>query len=293
VLHGIDLAIRRRAGGDHGALRSGKSTLLNILGAWTSDLGDLLLGGVDVSHLPDDERSRCATGPSASCSRPSTCSRPDHRRERRAAHGVRRRAAAEQRRRRWSSWSWWAWATAWNHRPSELSGGERQRVASPGRWRTGRRCCSPTSPPARWTPGAAAHLELLLKIHATLGTTQIIVTHDPRSPRTWGTAPSASRTEDRGLSRARAPAPRLPPARRALGVRPARRARRARRVRGSASPPSRPAPRPGGRGRREEVEERDKDLFTGFLVPANAPTCTPRRPASGCAAGTPTGGPSS
>jgi putative ABC transport system ATP-binding protein len=42
-----------------------------------------------------------------------------------------------------------------NAYPARLSGGERRRWRSPGRWSTGRPCCSPTSRPARWTPRPA------------------------------------------------------------------------------------------------------------------------------------------
>ncbi|MGC4118327.1 MAG: ATP-binding cassette domain-containing protein [Myxococcales bacterium] len=60
VLHGIDLSIPQ---GERVAIMgrsgSGKSTLLNILGCLDEpSSGTYLLGGADVSHLPDDELSR-------------------------------------------------------------------------------------------------------------------------------------------------------------------------------------------------------------------------------------------
>jgi len=41
-------------------------------------------------------------------------------------------------------------------RSGELSGGQAQRVAWPAAWSPGRRCCSPTSRPGRWTRSPAS-----------------------------------------------------------------------------------------------------------------------------------------
>ena len=63
--------------------------------------------------------------------------------------------------------------------PAALSGGQRQRLAIARALANGRRCCSPTSRPARWTrDGAAEVLELFRRLHAG-GQSILMVTHNP------------------------------------------------------------------------------------------------------------------
>src|SRR5438874_11794404 len=75
ALRGADLDVRP---GEFVALMgpsgSGKSTMMNVLGCLdVPDSGTYVLAGEQVRQLNDDQLGRTATGPSASCFRPSTC----------------------------------------------------------------------------------------------------------------------------------------------------------------------------------------------------------------------------
>ena len=77
ALDGVSHAFRAGALVDHGQLRrSGKSTLLNILGCIDRPTaGEYRVGGRGVSSLSDDELSGAAARAWASCSRATTSSR--------------------------------------------------------------------------------------------------------------------------------------------------------------------------------------------------------------------------
>ncbi|HEY3447353.1 MAG TPA: ABC transporter ATP-binding protein [Myxococcales bacterium] len=184
VLHGIDLAIApRERVAIMGRSGSGKSTLLNILGCLDEpSSGTYLLGGTDVSHLPDDELSRLRNRTFGFVFQ--------------AFHLLKGMTivenvelpmeygdvpASEQRRRALELLELVGLGHRVDHRPSELSGGERQRVAIARSLANKPKVLLADEPTGALDSKAQRLiLELLLKIHATLGTTQIIVTHDAK-----------------------------------------------------------------------------------------------------------------
>ena len=73
------------------------------------------------------------------------------------------------------------------HRPSELSGGERQRVAIARALANRPEVLLADEPTgALDTQAQEAIIELFRTIHRTLGTTMIVVTHDPKVAETFG-----------------------------------------------------------------------------------------------------------
>jgi len=184
VLHGIDLSIAR---GERVAIMgrsgSGKSTLLNILGCLDEPTsGTYRLGGEDVSHLPDDELSRLRNRTFGFVFQ--------------AFHLLKGLTivenvelpmeygdvpASEQRARAMELLALVGLDHRVGHRPSELSGGERQRVAIARSLANRPKVLLADEPTGALDLKAQRLIiDLFLKIHGTLGTTQIIVTHDPK-----------------------------------------------------------------------------------------------------------------
>jgi ABC-type lipoprotein export system ATPase subunit len=184
VLHGIDLCIFR---GERVAIMgrsgSGKSTLLNILGCLDEPTtGTYLLGGADVSHLADRELSKLRNTTfgfvfqayhllkgltiEENVELPMEYSNVSLEEQRQRALELLALVGLEHR---------------ISHRPSELSGGERQRVAI-ARALANRPALLLADEPTGSLDTKAQHaiMDLFAKIHATLGTTQVIVTHDPK-----------------------------------------------------------------------------------------------------------------
>lgn len=184
VLNGVDLEILR---GERVAIMgrsgSGKSTLLNILGCLDEpSSGAYLLDGVDVAHMPDDELSKVRNRTFGFVFQ--------------AFHLLKGMTIVEnvelpmeysdiparvQRARALELLEMVGLGHRVDHRPSELSGGERQRVAiarslanHPGILLAD----EPTG--ALDSKAQIVIIDLLMKIHSTLGTTMIIVTHDPK-----------------------------------------------------------------------------------------------------------------
>ena len=184
VLNGVDLQIQR---GERVAIMgrsgSGKSTLLNILGCLDEpSSGAYLLDGIDVAHMPDDALSKVRNRTFGFVFQ--------------AFHLLKGMTivenvelpmeysevpAKDQRYRALELLELVGLGHRVSHRPSELSGGERQRVAiarslanRPGILLAD----EPTG--ALDSKAQVVILELLTKIHSSLGTTMIIVTHDPK-----------------------------------------------------------------------------------------------------------------
>jgi len=184
VLNGVDLEILR---GERVAIMgrsgSGKSTLLNILGCLDEpSTGAYLLDGVDVAHMHDDQLSKVRNRTFGFVFQ--------------AFHLLKGMTivenvelpmeysdvpAKEQRSRAMELLELVGLGHRVSHRPSELSGGERQRVAI-ARSLANRPSILLADEPTGALDSKAqiVIIELLTKIHASLGTTMIIVTHDPK-----------------------------------------------------------------------------------------------------------------
>lgn len=183
VLHGIDLAI---AQGERvsimGRSGSGKSTLLNLLGCLDSPTsGTYQLGGEEVGRLPDDALSRVRNQMFGFVFQ--------------AFHLLKGMTIeenvelpleyaavppAEQRQRALELLELVGLSHRIGHRPSELSGGERQRVAIARALVNRPKVLFADEPTgALDTKAQRAIVELFSSLHSRLGTTLIIVTHDP------------------------------------------------------------------------------------------------------------------
>ncbi len=184
VLNGVDLEILR---GERVAIMgrsgSGKSTLLNILGCLDEpSTGAYLLDGVDVAHMPDDQLSKVRNRTFGFVFQ--------------AFHLLKGMtivenvelpmeysdvSAKDQRDRALELLELVGLGHRIDHRPSELSGGERQRVAI-ARSLANRPSILLADEPtgALDSKAQVVIIDLLTKIHSSLGTTMIIVTHDPK-----------------------------------------------------------------------------------------------------------------
>ena len=184
VLHGVDLRIER---GERVAVMgrsgSGKSTLLHILGCLdVPTSGSYRLAGRDISRVTDDELSRIRNETFGFVFQ--------------AFHLLKGLTIVEnvelpmeygevpepeQRRRALELLELVGLGHRVDHRPNELSGGERQRVAIARSLANRPQILLADEPTGALDSKAqVAILELLTKIHSSLGTTMIIVTHDPK-----------------------------------------------------------------------------------------------------------------
>lgn len=182
VLHGVDLTI---AAGERvsimGRSGSGKSTLLHILGCLdVPTTGSYALEGRDVSRLPDAELSRLRNRTFGFVFQ--------------AFHLLKGLTIVEnvelpmeygdvppheQRQRAKELLELVGLGHRIDHRPSELSGGERQRVAIARALSNQPEVLLADEPTGALDSKAQeAILALFETVHAQLGTTQIVVTHD-------------------------------------------------------------------------------------------------------------------
>ncbi len=184
VLHGVDLSIER---GERVAVMgrsgSGKSTLLHILGCLDlPSTGSYHLAGRDVSRLPDDELSRLRNATFGfvfqafhllkgltvveNVELPMEYGAVPEREQRARALELLELVGLSHR---------------VEHRPSELSGGERQRVAIARALANRPQVLLADEPTgALDTKAQEAILGLFADLHASLGTTMVVVTHDAR-----------------------------------------------------------------------------------------------------------------
>lgn len=185
VLHGLDLSIHQ---GEFAALigpsGSGKSTLLNVLGLLErATAGEYLLKGQPVQHLPDDELTRLRRDvlgfvfqfhhllPAFTAlenvslpvlMRDGRVAPPDLARARELLDAVGLSAAMDRK-------------------PPQLSGGMQQRVAIARALMLQPALVLADEPTGNLDTASSAEVfALMRRIHQEVGTTFLVVTHDPR-----------------------------------------------------------------------------------------------------------------
>lgn len=185
VLHGLDLRIRQ---GEFAALigpsGSGKSTLLNVLGLLErGTAGQYTLAGEDVAHLDDEGLTRLRRDTLGFVFQfhhllPAFTAEENVSMPARSRDGVVSRVQRERARELLAAVGL---AHALDRKPAQLSGGMQQRVAIARALMLEPPLVLADEPTGNLDTASSSEVFALMRdIHRRIGTTFLVVTHDPR-----------------------------------------------------------------------------------------------------------------